>query len=308
MSEAKVFSFKQRAAIEIHEEAIAVSKNIKAEYMRLFEILLEVEARQIYHQFDLPRLHVYCTEMLDLSRNVAKDFVTVVRKALEVPQLQAAICVRGLSISKARKICPVITNANCEEWVELALNCTCRVIEKTVAMAKPSVAKTESLEYLSADHLSLKISVSEEWTELLTRMKELLAQKNSQMPTTADALFVVMKEFCQRHDPVEKAKRSEERLVRKTSTRAIDNAETSGKPKNKSNRTRYRHRAVEHVVNLRDESRCVYVDKSGRRCEERKWLAKHHVHEFALGGGHSVENLKTLCWAHHKMIHKHVVT
>lgn len=299
MSTAKVLSFKQRTAVEIHEEAIGVCKNIKGDYVRLFEILLEVESRQIYHQFDLPSLYVYCTEMLDLSRNVAHDFIIVVRKALEVPELRAAICSKRLSISKARKICPVLTIANCNEWVELALNCTCRVIEKTVALSKPKVAKTESLEYLSLDHLLLKLSIDEEWAELLKRTKELLAQKNSQLPTSADALFILMKEFCKKNDPVEKAKRAE-----------IKNSGKVPDPtaKSKAVRTRYRHRAVEHAVNLRDENRCTYIDKTGRRCEERKWLEKHHIHEFAAGGDHSVENLKTLCSAHHKMKHRHVVT
>jgi 5-methylcytosine-specific restriction endonuclease McrA len=55
---------------------------------------------------------------------------------------------------------------------------------------------------------------------------------------------------------------------------------------------------VRRAVNERDGGRCRYVDKQGRRCQERNRLEFHHRHPFALGGDHSVENVRLMCRAH----------
>jgi hypothetical protein len=307
MSAANVIEIKKkRSAVEIHEEAKRVCKNIKGDFVALFEILLDVEAHQIYHQFDLASLHVYCVEMLELSPQLAKDFIVVTRKALQVPALCEAIRSKKVTVPKARKICPVITNQNSDEWIALASECTFRVTEKTVALAKPDVLKTESLTFVSADHLKLNLSVSEEWSEFLQRTKDLLAQEKQKFLGTEDALLVLMKDYCMKNDPVEKAKRAEAKAKAKTkkmnnSTKESNEWLACAQPREIS---RYRRRSVEHAVTLRDQNQCTYVSRNGQRCEERKWLHKHHIVEFALGGEHSLENLKTLCFAHHKMLHK----
>jgi hypothetical protein len=309
MSFANVINItKKRTAVEIHDDAKKVCKNIKGKFVELFEILLEVEARQIYHQFDLPSLYVYCVEMLDLSPQVAKDFIVVTRKSIEVPALRNAVCLQRVTIPKARKICPVITQRNAEEWIALAAECSCRVVEKTVALAKPDVMKTESLNYVSADHLKLGLSVSEEWSEFLRRTKELQSQKAQRPVGTEEALLILMKDFCQKNDPVEKANREKVKIMKKMKSKVIGNSEKQPKTANEGiasrRRNRYRLRAVEHAVNLRDQNQCVHIDKLGNRCSERKWLHKHHVQEFAKGGEHTVENLQTLCFGHHKMLHR----
>ncbi len=117
-------------AFELHDKAMAVAKEIKTKYLELFEILLEIESRQIYLSFDVISFHLYCTEMLELSPHIANDFGQVVRKALEVPALAERIRQKKVTISKARKICPVLTNKNAKEWLDLASECSCRIIEK----------------------------------------------------------------------------------------------------------------------------------------------------------------------------------
>ena len=68
-------------------------------------------------------------------------------------------------------------------------------------------------------------------------------------------------------------------------------------------RSRYRPKHVEHQVTLRDQNQCAYVNQTGKRCEAKRWLDKHHVHEFSEGGTHDPENLETLCFGHHKIRH-----
>ena len=56
--------------------------------------------------------------------------------------------------------------------------------------------------------------------------------------------------------------------------------------------------AVRRAVWQRDESRCTFVDRQGRRCEARDWLEIHHDDPFGRGGETRVENLRLLCRSH----------
>ena len=62
--------------------------------------------------------------------------------------------------------------------------------------------------------------------------------------------------------------------------------------------------AVKREVWRRDGGRCRYVDpRSGRRCLSRHLLQVDHVLPYALGGGAEPENLRLLCFAHHRDRH-----
>ncbi|MEK7356975.1 MAG: hypothetical protein AAB250_11030, partial [Bdellovibrionota bacterium] len=237
--------------LEIHQEAASICRDIKAHYLRLFEVLLLVESRQIYYQFDVTSLHLYCVELLDLSKHTANDFCTVVRKSLEVPELATAIRSKKLTVSKARKICPVIDESNHQEWLDLAESCSCRIVEKAVAMAKPRTAVAESIKYVSGDVLELKMAVSEEWTELLTRTKDLMSQKKKRAVSSEEALFMLMSDHCRKNDPVKKA----ERAMNRAAKSQMPAAEVPDKA-----RSRYRPATVEHIVDLRDQNRCTHVN------------------------------------------------
>ena len=60
---------------------------------------------------------------------------------------------------------------------------------------------------------------------------------------------------------------------------------------------------VRHQVILRDLRRCRHVDTRGARCENRRWIDVHHVKPRSEGGTNAIENLITLCSAHHRMEH-----
>jgi hypothetical protein len=56
--------------------------------------------------------------------------------------------------------------------------------------------------------------------------------------------------------------------------------------------------AVKRTVWKRDQGRCAFVSRSGRRCSERGRLEYHHVQAYALGGLATVENIALRCRAH----------
>ena len=58
-----------------------------------------------------------------------------------------------------------------------------------------------------------------------------------------------------------------------------------------------------HQVQLRDGGRCTQLDARGNRCENRRWIDIHHIRARRLAGANTLENLVTLCSAHHRMEH-----
>jgi len=46
--------------------------------------------------------------------------------------------------------------------------------------------------------------------------------------------------------------------------------------------------------------------REGKRCEETRWLHKHHRHVVAEGGNHSADNITLRCFHHHRYEHRHI--
>jgi 5-methylcytosine-specific restriction endonuclease McrA len=149
-----------------------------------------------------------------------------------------------------------------------------------------------------------------------------------------ETIVQALQEFVEKHDPVKKAERQKERQQKKES--AVQAAEqssateddkekesskkepvTGANPEgdkteavtNDKSETEKTGRqsisaAIIHKVTLRDGGQCTYVSPEGRRCECNRFLHFHHVKPVSHGGENTVENLITICAAHHRLIHE----
>ena len=52
---------------------------------------------------------------------------------------------------------------------------------------------------------------------------------------------------------------------------------------------------VKRAVCERDQGRCAFVNKTGKRCGSRSMLQFDHIEPVARGGASTVENLRLLC-------------
>jgi 5-methylcytosine-specific restriction endonuclease McrA len=96
--------------------------------------------------------------------------------------------------------------------------------------------------------------------------------------------------YLEKHDPVKRAERILSRPPQKK--------------RPKPNASRRRLPALnQHAVQLRDNGQCTFVHPNGKRCPMKKWLATHHKHHWAKGGGHELSNLGLLCAWHHRFLH-----
>jgi hypothetical protein len=58
-----------------------------------------------------------------------------------------------------------------------------------------------------------------------------------------------------------------------------------------------------HQVRFRDQGQCTHINADGKRCTCRRFLEIHHIKAIFEGGKNTLENLITLCDAHHDWIH-----
>jgi len=57
---------------------------------------------------------------------------------------------------------------------------------------------------------------------------------------------------------------------------------------------------VQRAVSERDQDRCAFIARNGRRCGERRFLEFHHVVPYAAGGKPTIDNIQLRCRAHNR--------
>lgn len=305
---------------EIHNRALEMATQYKKCEADLFRIFRELDETKAFLHFGGNSLFDYSVRILGLSEATTSNLITVARKSREVPELKVAIESGTLSVSKAKKISAVITPSNQERWLSLAKSQTSRVIEKEVARENPSMAVREKIKYKTAERLEISFGISEDLEAKLARAKDLIAQKTGATVSSEKALEVLLSDYLERHDPIEKAKRSKMKSDRASLDEnhtylKINSTEQVPGPVSKaavSQVKSLRHgksaRAklsakITHQVNLRDRAQCTH-EKDGLRCANKKWLEVHHVKPISRGGTDAIENLTTLCSSHHRMRHR----
>ena len=273
---------------DIHKKAVEIAGRFRQVEADLISILQEVEETRAFIKLGYTSLFSYCVQGLRLSESVASNFVTVSRKAREIPMLQSAIREGLLGVSKARKITSVLTTENQEEWLKKAQIFSSRQLEQEVAKVFPQMAVSERLKFVAEDRLELRMGISKSLHDQLNRVQDLESQRTGRSMTLEETLEVLASLYLEKKDPLERARR----VLKK---KALVDAPASV--------TGHVPAGILHRVRVRDLNRCTHKNSQGIRCESRRWIHVHHVKARALGGQNTVENLTLLCSAHHRMEH-----
>jgi len=286
----------------LHDHTVDLCKKHGRVEWQIVQALQEIDRTRLYRKFGSPSLFQYALQMLGLPESVAYRFITVARKAAQVPALQDALARNQISVAKASPIVSAVNPKNAGHLIEVAATQSKRLVETEVAKINPKPAKREYARPISLDLIELKVALSSRAFAKLKRAQELLAQRRNEHVNLAGSLEIILTDYCQRHDPVEKAKRSQERTHELSPGRVVDrkiqkNGETQAmrQPLSASQR---------HQVNARDGGRCTFVDAKGNRCTNERWIQIHHIKPVSQGGGNDPENLTTLCYAHHDIVHQ----
>jgi hypothetical protein len=285
---------------QIHEHAVAKAAGYLVAEAELLSAIIEVDRARLYEKFGETYLTPYCVKYLNLSEDVAPIFVRVARKSLQVPELELAVQ-EGLQITKAKTIASVIDQGNKGEWIEKARILSKEKLEREVAAVNPSAVRSEKAKPTGPDRVRVEFEVSFEDAEVLKRARELMSQKKSKHAQIGETYVTALRDWVEREDPVRKAERAEERkkqkAVRVEKPKTQRSRDHSGSPGH-----------VLHQVHLRDRGGCRKRMPDGSNCGCKQWTEIHHIAPKAYGGADTLENLITLCHAHHRKIHERSVT
>ncbi len=291
----------------LHERAVQISKTYLKAESDLIAILQEVDDCKGFRELGFKSLFDYATQSLGLSESVSFNFITIARKSREVPKLQEMIQKQEISVSNARMIAPVLTIDNQDRWLSIAAELSKRELEKEIAKEFPERQVQEHTRYVSEKLIELKIGISEDSYELLKRVQDLVSSQSGNAASLEETLRAALELYVEKKDPVEKAKRVQERTQAKEfqDTKAVPgqadanaNADTDAK-KN----LRFIPAKLEHAIMLRDQGQCTFHSVDGKRCLEKRWLDIHHVQPLSQGGQTTFENLRLVCRGHHQVLH-----
>lgn len=271
--------------LEYHERAKEIGGRFNRLEGELLDILQTIDEHKIFRLLGYKSLFDYALREMKLSESIAYIFINVSRKAREVPQLKEKIKQGNLSVSKAKKITSVINQENSQEWLKKAETLSQRKLERAVAQVSPKAATPERATYVSEKRLKLQLGVDEEVLEQLKRIQDLLSQQKKKSITLEEALAEMARFYLEKKDPIQKAQ--EEQVSRLPNSRQRKAIPTQ----------------VKHQVFQRDQGQCTFHHADGRRCESRRFLDFHHLKGVSQGGLNTTENIQTLCFSHHKMMH-----
>jgi hypothetical protein len=274
-------------SLELDEKAKTQAKDFLSMEGALLATLIEMKERRVFAELNYSGIFDYCERALRFSRAQSYYFKSVAEKSMEVPEIRAAIQQGELTLSEARRIVPVVTRKNFQEWKERAQTLPQVELERAVTQVNPAARRVDKIKPVTPELAELRASVDSATEQNIKALQDLLSQKTGRAASISDVIKWATQVCRQKHDPMLKK------------LRVVSLGNTSPVMGRQAIRP-----LLKTSVYQRDERQCCYVDKEGERCRQRRWLHLHHIREAANGGQNTLENLKVLCHAHHRHVHR----
>ncbi|MCM2281103.1 MAG: hypothetical protein NDI61_04580 [Bdellovibrionaceae bacterium] len=206
----------------VHAQTCQAVERLKSCEAELIRCLQEVDRFLVHRFLGYNSLFQYGLHALKLSESQSYAYITVARKARELPRLQEAITAGELTVSKAVRITSVINEANQQKWIGLALELPKRDLEREVARENPRAARPEQARFLDAHTLQLQTPISEVGYNKLERTRELMASGDGEWLSLETVIERLSEFYLERKDPVRKAERA---IARAAHTLPVNSAQ-----------------------------------------------------------------------------------
>lgn len=212
-------------------------------------------------------------------------------------------------ISRPRRVGP--------KWLQVAQTSSLRELDKEVVKVCPKALIKERLIPKAKDRNELRLGVSDAFEGKLKKAQDLVSRQQrrsvSLEVTLEEALNTFLEKFSARRKVCVKtnAKTSQKHLV--VQKPGEPSGDINNPPASKDEATTKINRRetnktltpkTKRWVLERDHHRCQHINARGERCSNTRFLDIHHLIQRARGGTHRLENLTTLCSAHHHWLHK----
>lgn len=253
--------------------------------------LMEMSRTRAFIELDYTGVFDYCLRALSFSEQQAFYFKKVAEVSVVVPELKEAIVQGELTLSRARRIAPVLTPGNQAEWIEKAKTLKQRDLEKAVTEVNPQAHPIERIRPVAKNVAELRVAIDDETDQDLAVLKDLLSQKLKRPATLKEVIAWATKETREKHDPERKALRAQKFPRGKNLQNGVTSPATMAKStpedlsprqeklttQNKAERTSPPRRrpipaGIRHEVVRSQGHRCSYIGRDKERCTQRSWL------------------------------------
>ncbi len=140
---------------------------------------------------------------------------------------------------------------------------------------------------ISGDRVVVRFCASNEFADKLAEAKALLSH------SVPDGAFEHL------------LGRALEQLIEKTKKQRFaktDAPRRGADPLPGGTRTRHIPAQVKREAAERDELRCTFVGKGGRRCDAVGFIQYHHEDAYGRGAGHDPQRIKIVCGPHNRLL------
>ena len=292
-------------------EPDTLAKSLAKEYLKteskLLELLIQMKQEKVFIELNDTGIFDYCERALNLSRAQSYYFKSVAEKSEEVPELKVSILQGTLTLSQARRIVPVITPHNQELWIKRAQTLTQKELERKVTEVNPQAQPKDRIKPIAPKLSELKVGISLETEAHLKRLQEIYSQKKMRFVPLSEVLELIAKRAIEKESPEKKLERAQKRKSPMSSQSKKLTPVSLRKQNLQSQSPKTRVPIPQKIRNqllINAQHQCTYQSPDGRRCEEKLWLELHHLKPISQGGGNEIENLKFLCFSHHKYLHR----
>ncbi len=307
-------------ALEVHGKLQLVVEASRAADAHIARLLRVMFLDGLFHDLGYASMVAY-GESLQLSPRKTRDLLRIAAHLDELPVLADAFERGDIAWTKARELVRVAIPETEAAWVEHAAHLTSRELERHVADGSPGalppkvapkdpprrrlVVQMHSVDaQLIEDALTwvmaqagLEAEEMDRGAALTALVRRGMAAAEKTEAPTAERYRVVVE-----HCPECRGNEGLEVEVNETivAEACCDAEVVELRPgETQGHLSRTIPPAVRRTVLHRDRLACRVPG-----CGGRMWLDLHHVKPYAQGGGHTPENLVTLCSCHHRLLHE----
>ena len=286
--------------------------------------LAEIDARRLYLGAGFSSLFTYCTTVLRLSEPAAYNRIEVARTVRRFPVILDKLAEGSLSIATVRLLGPHLTAETADELIDAASGKSKRQVEELLARHAPRPDVLPSIRKLPAATSAPPTAVSTPAVVTPRAVPAIAAPAVSaairrplvaplspgryEVRFTASAETRDMLRQAQdllRHaiptgDPGQIINRALKLLLQELARKKFAATDRPRPSSGTRPGSRSMPAKVRRAMALRNDGRCGFVSKEGRRCDERAFVEFHHLEPHGVGGEATVANIALRCRAHNQ--------
>jgi hypothetical protein len=257
--------------------------------------LLQMKRRRGHEEFGFANIEDYALELLGFSPSKTRQLLSLGRKLLALPRLTEALAKGAIGWTKASKVAMVATAENEEQWVEKAVRLSTRQLEREVR------------DQLQPGGGMVNWWLTAEQAAVMARAMEICRRMCGEEIDPGRCLELIAGEFLATYEAeieqgMEREGEDAERPEPHESAQSHATMCPEGDEPPPAIAVPYSE--IARMVVERDQYRCQYPG-----CSVMCGLHVHHIQFRSRSGrksrarSNSPENLLTLCFVHHRMVH-----